>query len=218
GVAMASVATLGFSIISRYSGGGVAHARRDLVALRTQMATLNGDLKRHTNILNGIPRRWRAIGLAAAAVAPAMLPIGAAALQVAASFTSMASAVGVALEAYGAAMKGAITKTLEMAKAGKALGPVQKQFVSAVNSMNSAWRKFISDTQNMTLTTATHAVRGLVAGIGLLLPIVKAIHPEVLKMAKAFEAWMKGDTARNYSKIIAAAAVPALRNLSAAGR
>lgn len=209
---------LGFSIISRYSGRGVAEARRDLAALRAQMATLNGDLQRHTTFLSAIPARWKAIGVAAASVAPALIPISAAALQVAASFTTMSVAVGAALGAYGAAMAGAIKTTMEMAKAGKALSPVQKEFVGSVNSMKKAWADFINQTSGKTLSTATNVVQGLTAGIKLLKPLIDAVHPSLLQVSKDFENWMKGDRAKEYARIIADLARGILPNLIAAGK
>src|SRR5690606_29067552 len=102
---MASVAALGFSIISRYSGGGVSQARRDLATLRAQMATLNDDIKRHSGLLDSVPKRWQTIGIAVAAVTPALIPIGAAALQASGALLALAAGVGSALGAYGAAMK-----------------------------------------------------------------------------------------------------------------
>src|SRR3954470_552157 len=102
---MASVTTLGFSILSRYSGRGVSEARRDLAALRAQMAATNDDLNKNSNLLGGIPARWKAIGGAVAAVAPALVPITAAALQATGALVAMAAGVGSALGAYGVAMK-----------------------------------------------------------------------------------------------------------------
>lgn len=215
---MATISTLGFSIISRYSGGGVASARRDLASLRAQLATINGDLQRHTSFLSGIPSRWKAIGVAAASIAPALIPISAAALQVAASFTVMATAVGASLGAYGAAMAGAIRQTMEMAKAGKALSPVQKEFVGSVNAMKKAWTDFIGETSNKTLATATNVVQGLTAGIKLLKPLIDAIHPSLLRVSQDFENWMKGDRAREYSKLLADIARVVMPNLIAAGK
>lgn len=182
------------------------------------MSTLSRDMNKLAGPLSSMPGRWRAIGAAVAVVGPAMIPISAQAAQIGASFTTMSASVGVALGAYGAVMKGAITQTMEMAKAGKALTPVQKEFVGSVDSMRSAWQKLINETQGKTLDTATHAVRGLTAGIGLLKPIIEAIHPVVNQVAKDFEAWMKGDSARQYADLIAKSAAPALRNLVAAGK
>jgi SLT domain-containing protein/phage-related protein len=215
---MASSATLGFSILSRYHGGGMAEARRDIVTTRAAIATMNGDLDRQTRFLDKIPMRWRAIGLSAAAVAPAMLPIGAAALQVSGAFTAMAAGVGAALGVYGAALKGAISRTMEMAKAGKALSPVQKEFVSSVDGMKNAWQRFIRETTNQTLQPATHAVKGLTAGIGLLKPLLDAVHPSLVRVAKDFESWMKGDRARAYRDILAGIAKTSMPHLVTAGK
>jgi SLT domain-containing protein/phage-related protein len=215
---MATTTTLGFSILSRYSGHGVTQARRDLAALRAQMATLNDDLQRHTNLLGGIPARWKAVGAAVALIAPAMVPIGAAALNAGAAFTTMAASVGAAMTIYGVALKGAIDRTNEMAEAGKKLSPVQKEYVSSVNAMSSAWKKFIADTSNQTLSSATNVVQGLTAGIKNLKPIIDAIHPSVLQVSKDFENWMKGDRAKQYAGIIADIARSSMPALVAAGK
>lgn len=105
---MASVTTLGFSILSRYSGHGVTQARRDLAALRAQMATTNSDLKKHSDILGGIPARWKAIGSAAVVVAPALVPLAAQLLATSGALVTMTAAAGVAGGAWGLALKGAL--------------------------------------------------------------------------------------------------------------
>lgn len=215
---MATTTTLGFSILSRYSGHGVTQARRDLAALRAQMTTLNDDLQKHTKILDGIPSRWKAIGGAAALISPALIPISAAATQVAASFTAMSAAVGVSLGAYALSVKNAIDTTNVMAKAGKALSSQQKDFLKSQDALNKSFARFGQGFRDLTLKGVTDVFEGAARALDKLQSVAKAITPEINRVAAAFNNWTKSASFDNYIKIIGQAAPVAFRNLSDAAR
>ncbi|GGR52083.1 hypothetical protein GCM10010282_51360 [Streptomyces roseolus] len=121
-------------------------------------------------------------------------------------------------EAYANQLKKVAATQKELDAALKALSPSQRSFIQATDSMSAAWKKFITSTQDKTLATATNVVKGLTSGIGLLKPILDAVHPSLLKVSKDFAEWMKGDSARNYANLIKASAVPALQDLITAGK
>lgn len=119
---MASVATLGFSIISRYSGRGMAEARRDIASTRAFLSLLNEDIRNHTRLLNNVPTRWKAIGVAVGGLAPALVPLTAQLLSTAAALTTMGTAAGGAAGVWGLALKGALGRINETATGVMALG------------------------------------------------------------------------------------------------
>ncbi|MFE6223033.1 transglycosylase SLT domain-containing protein [Streptomyces sp. NPDC057854] len=121
-------------------------------------------------------------------------------------------------EAYRKQLREVAATQKELDAALRALSPTQRGFIQATDQMSAAWKRLIEQTRDKTLATATHVVRGLTAGIGLLKPIIDALHPTILQASKAFETWMRGDSAKNYANLIKASAVPALQNLVAAGK
>ncbi|WP_432112872.1 transglycosylase SLT domain-containing protein [Streptomyces sp. S1] len=121
-------------------------------------------------------------------------------------------------EAYKKQLKEIAATQKELDAALKALSPTQKGFIQATDQMSAAWKKLIDQTKDKTLATATNVVQGLTSGIGLLKPIIDAVHPSLLRLSEAFKNWMQGDSAKNYANIIKASAVPALDNLIAAGK
>ncbi|GHG09683.1 transglycosylase SLT domain-containing protein [Streptomyces hydrogenans] len=121
-------------------------------------------------------------------------------------------------EAYRKQLKEIAATQKELDASLRALSPTQRSFITATDQMSAAWKKLIDQTKDKTLATATNVVRGLTAGIGLLKPIIDALHPTILKVSKDFETWMKGDSAKKYADLIKTSAVPALQNLVAAGK
>jgi phage-related protein len=209
---VATITSLGFNIFSHYNAAGVRAARRDINDLSTT-------LERNEKALIATAARFQPLITAAVALTPALIPISTALAGVGAASAAMAVTTGAALGAYGLAAKGAIERTLEMAKAGQKLSPVQTTFVRSVNGMKSAWTGFIKSTEGMTLKTATVAVQGLTTGLGKMTPLVRAVHPEILKVAEAFRSWMGRDNGfQRFIDNVIKFGVPALRNLIAAGR
>ncbi len=209
---MATITSLGFSIFSTYNGRGTNEASR---ALRD----LDGNLQRATGGLNSFTGRMAAAATGAAALGPALLPIGAAATAGAASLASFGVVAGTSMGIYGAAMKGAIERTMEMAEANKKLAPSQKEFVGATKEMNAAWEQFIVATQDKTLSTATLGVQGMTNVIKALAPVVDAIHPAILKAAQAWKDWTeRADGLQRFVDILEKHAAPAVDALLTAGR
>src|SRR5688500_3638593 len=208
---MATLNSLGFNIFSHYNGDGFRQARRDI-----------DDFRRGTilseNALNSWSGRLKLAAAGLAVFGPALVPIAASMTATAGAATAMGAAVAASTAVYGAAMKGAIQRALEMDAAGKKLNASQKGFVTSVDQMKSAWQRFLTATEGKTLDTATHAVRGLTAGIGLLKPLLDAVHPSINQVAKDFEAWMKGDRAKMYAGIIAGIAKESMPMLARAGK
>lgn len=208
---MATITSLGFSIFSTYSGRGVTAARRDL-------NDLSNDLDKNKAKLASSAQAFFSLSTAAAALAPALQPIGVAAVGVTGAIATLGVTTATALGIYGIAMKSAITQTLKLAAAHKALSPVQKAFVTSVNQMKTAWQGFINGTQNLTLTAATVVVQGLTAAIGRLAPVVRAVHPIIMGIANDFKNWAAGDGFKRFIDSVITVGVPALRTLVEAGK
>ena len=208
---MATVTSLGFSIRSSYDGSGTRAATRSLIQVRTTADLMNNSLSRSTTMMGSLTT-------AAVALAPALAPIAVVATGVGAATVAMAVSSGSALGIYGAAMGGAIKRTLEMAEAGKRLDPTQKAFVSNVDKMKSAWDKFITSTSPTTLRAATSVVAGITAGISRLKPVVDAVAPSIQRVADAFKNWAAGEGFQRFINVVISQGVPALNSLLNAGR
>lgn len=209
---MATVTTLGFSIRSSYDGSGTRAATRSLIQVRTTADLVN-------NSMNKASSGMGLVTTAAAAMAPALMPIAQVATGVGAATVAMAVSSGTALGAYGAAMAGAIKRTNEMAEAGKKLDPSQKKFIQSTKGMESAWNKFIISTQSMTLGTAASAIQGVTIGIGKLLPLVNATHPVIKNVADSFRDWAeRGNGLQRFIDVVIKYGVPSLTSLVTAGK
>src|SRR5687767_9324886 len=104
---MATTTSLSFHIFGHYHGSpAFQRARRDMTRLNDQF---HQGLQRSQHLA----RSFRLLTTAAFALGPALIPIGAAALNVAAGFTAMGVAVGAAIGIYGAALKGAASRATE---------------------------------------------------------------------------------------------------------
>jgi SLT domain-containing protein len=203
--------SLGFSIFSRYDGSGVAAARRDIDNFTTRVDSSG-------RALNSWQGRIILATKAAAVFGPALLPLAANMAAVGGAATAMGATVGVAMGAYGLAIKNAIQQTNEMAKAGKALSAAQKDFITSQNAFNKALSTFGSSFRDESLKAASATLRGLTAILKGLEPVARALAPEVTKVAQAFEKWAKSPQFKAYVDMIKSAAVPAFRDLVAAGK
>lgn len=208
---MATVRQLGFSIFSRYDGSGVTRARRDIEGF-------DGSLSKSSNGLNSWSSRILLASKAAGVFGPALVPIGAHLVAIGGAATAMGASVGVAMGAYGLAVKSAIKTTQEMAKAGKSLSDAQKDYIKSQEAYNKALANFGSSFRDETLKAVSATLRGMTNILKGLEPVAKALAPEVTKVAQAFEKWTKGDSFKNYVKLIKDSAVPAFRDLVAAGK
>lgn len=208
---MATITTLGFSIRSSYDPSGTRAATRSLI-------TVGAVASATTTRLNTTSASMQNLAAAAISLAPALIPIGTVAAGVGAATVAMAVSSGTALGIYGAAMSGAIKRTLEMAEAGKKLDPMQKVFVGNVDRMKTSWDKFIKSTQNQTLMVANDVVAGLAVGIGRLKPVVDAVHPSIKRVSQALQDWLQGQGLQRFIDVIIKNGVPALNSLLNAGR
>lgn len=212
---MATLTSLGFNIFSTYDGSGMRRARRDV-------NDLANNLNNASSGLNTFTGRMGALVSVAAAFGPALLPIGETALGVASGLTAMGITAGSALGAYGIAVAGAITRTLEMAEAGRKLVPAQANLANAVENLVNHWDKLILSVARSPaiMGAAVNVIRGLTAGIMQLPPVIKAVQPIVGSVAVAFRAWME-DSNTGFGRFVDAVikfGIPALNNLVHAGR
>lgn len=205
---MATITSLTFHIFSRYDGGGLRQARRDI-------DDFTNSNNRSTNSLNSWAGRIQLAAKAALTFGPALIPIGAAALSAGAGLTTMAATAGVALGGYGLVMNKAVSETLKLAKAHKDLTPAQQQFVTAVNGMKAAWTGMSTGMNSQVLATATKGVQGITNAIKGMTPLLHAIHPLVLGVASDFEKWTRSDSFKQWINLIRANAVPAIQKLIA---
>lgn len=208
---MATITTLGFSIRSSFDASGTRGATRALL-------TVGAVAEATSTKFGGANNAMGALVTSAAALAPALIPVAQAAAGVGASTAAMAVSAGSALGIYGAAMGGAIKRTLDMAAAGKALAPSQKAFIDGINGMKGAWDKFVASTSPVTLRAATTVVQGITAGIARLKPVVDAVAPSIQRVADAFKNWMQGEGLQRFLNDVIVRGVPALNSLIAAGR
>ncbi|MFD4474710.1 transglycosylase SLT domain-containing protein [Streptomyces sp. NPDC058471] len=208
---MATVRQLGFSIFSRYDGSGVTRARRDIEGF-------DGSVSKSSSGLNSWSARILLASKAAGVFGPALVPIGAHLIAIGGAATAMAVSVGVAMGAYGLAVKNAIKTTQEMAKAGKTLSAAQKDYIKSQEAFNKALANFGHSFRDETLKAVSATLRGMTNILKGLEPVAKALAPEVTKVAQAFEKWTKGDSFKNYVKLIKDSAVPAFKDLVAAGK
>jgi SLT domain-containing protein/phage-related protein len=208
---MATITTLGFSIRSSYDPSGTRAATRSLI-------TVGAVAQATTTRLNGTSAGMQNMAAAALALAPALIPIGTVATGVGAATVAMAVSSGSALGIYGAAMGGAIKRTLEMAEANKKLDPMQKVFIGNVDRMKGSWDKFIKSTQNQTLMVANDVVSGLAVAVGRLKPVVDAVHPSIKRVSQALQDWLQGEGLQRFIDTIIKHGVPAMNSLLKAGR
>lgn len=236
---MATVTSLGFTITSRWNGDGVRRARRDLRSLNDDFDKNNVRISRLTGSIFNLQTALVSLG-------PALLPIGTVATGVVGGLTAIGVAAGSAFGIYGAAVQGAIKPTLDISKkyaenkqridaltaAHKKLPPTlqaivdkynamsgpQKQFINSTNQLSFAWHKFIDASSPMTLSAASVATQGLTAGVGKLLPVVRAVHPIVMGIASDFRRWASGSGMDRFIQLVIQYGVPGLRNFVAAGK
>lgn len=208
---MATMRSLGFSIFTRYDGSGVTAARRDIDGFNTSV-------NRSTSAMNSWNGRILLATKAIAVFGPALLPIAANLTAIAGAATAMGASVGVAMSAYGLAVKNAIDQTNAMAKAGKTLSASQKEFIASQTAFNKALSTFGSSFRDESLKAASATLRGMTNVLKGLEPVARALAPEVTKVAQAFEKWTTSPSFKNYVNLIKASAVPAFRDLVAAGK
>lgn len=98
------------------------------------------------------------------------------------------------------------------------LDPVQRQFITSQTAMKDAWAGFIKSTQADTLGPVAVVMQAVAANMSKLVPVVHAVAPLFMDLAKAMAAWMNGPQLQKYIDLIIKYGVPALRDLMTAGR
>lgn len=208
---MATITSLTFHIFSRYDGGGLRQARRDI-------DDFNESSKKSTNSLNSWAGRLQLAAKVALTFGPALIPIGAAAVSAGAGLMTMGVTAGVGLGAYGLAIKNAMDEADRFAAAGKRLTASQEAYVNSVEKAKQAMGTFGSSFKTESLKAATATFNGLTNILHGLEPVARAIAPEITKVAQAFEKWTKGSSFREYIQLIKANAVPAIQKLISIGK
>jgi phage-related protein/SLT domain-containing protein len=208
---MATITSLGFSIHSSYDGSGVTRARRDIQSLSDTYTSANRSVRNFASASGVL--RTAMLGLY-----PAILPVATVAGAVAAGMAAMTVAAGSAVGAYAAVGNAAAKAALQKAAEGKALTAMEKQYVSAYNSMMKTWQKFVTTSGAKTLQPQIEVIKGLEAGIRKLGPVIDAIHPSIMKVATAFRQWMEGPGFERFRDGVIKYGVPAFDRLQQAGR
>jgi phage-related protein/SLT domain-containing protein len=208
---MATITSLGFSIHSTYDGSGVTRARRDIQSLSDVYTSANRSVRNFASASGVL--RTAMLGLY-----PAILPVATVAGAVAAGMAAMTVAAGSAVGAYAAVGNAAAKAALQKAAEGKALTAMEKQYVSAYNSMMKTWQKFVTTSGAKTLQPQIEVIKGLEAGIRKLGPVIDAIHPSIMKVATAFRQWMEGPGFERFRDGVIKYGVPAFDRLQQAGR
>jgi phage-related protein len=98
---MATITSLTFQIFSRYDGGGLRRARRDI-------DDFDNSTKRSTNNLNSWSGRIELAVAAATSFGPALVPLGAGLVAVAGGLAASSAAAAGAAGVWGVALRGAV--------------------------------------------------------------------------------------------------------------
>lgn len=176
---MATVTSLGFSIFSTYSGTGVSAARRDL-------ASLQRDLDKSKTKLGSATSSFFSLSTAAAALGPALAPIGGAALAGAGAMTTLGASGGIAAGIIGLAFKAALKGTNDSSKQMHNLMLSLKGDLGigkkAVSSFGNDVSPLLVEPFRIGVTTIMTHLRDLVG-------VISAFRPLILGVATAFKSW-----------------------------
>src|SRR5688500_5122035 len=129
---VATITSLGFTIFSKWVGTGVREAHDSLDKLDKRLRDTNQSFLAATGRVNGLI-------VAAVALAPALIPIGAAATAAGAAVVSSMTIAGAAAGAYGMVLKGTVTRVMELRKEGAALNADQQGYIDTLDRMKDAW-------------------------------------------------------------------------------
>jgi hypothetical protein len=195
---VATVTSLHFHILARYHGGpAFRRARRDL-------DDMNDRMHRSMQRSQTLARQFHLLSTAAVTLAPALIPIGAAAAANAAQFLAMSVAVGGAMAIFGAVMVGGAKQS--------------NVFKAAVQGLGAEWNRFTRAMSPMTLKPALTVIEGMRQSITKLRPVIVAMAPEVQHVANLFKGWMVGGGLDRFIGVLVKNGVPAFRQLTKAGR
>ncbi|MFH8405580.1 transglycosylase SLT domain-containing protein [Streptomyces sp. NPDC018019] len=154
------------------------------------------------------------------------------AVQATVGANSAVGATGTALNAARNALDRTVVGTKEYAAAQakvtqlekaheaalRALPPVQEAFARSVDGTKDAWQKFIQSTTSSTLRPATTMVQAATYAIPQLTSVVKAVAPEMQRVADATKRWVTEGGLDRFLTFVKMYGVPALHNFIEAGR
>src|SRR5690606_23494263 len=179
---MATVTSLGFSIFSRYDGSGVRRARNDLRRMAAEQRIMTDDAVRMTR--------------AVATFGPVAIPV----------FAGVAAATAKATVAFGAAAMGVGLWGLAMRNFVRRSSTAQAQLKTLKAAVNN-FGLSASKTLGKTFTLATSAA---VIALRKLEPVVRAVAPVMLKIARDLHNFASGPGMTTFSKWLAVQAPAAI--------
>jgi SLT domain-containing protein len=98
-------------------------------------------------------------------------------------------------------------------KAQQAFTPAQKNYVTATTGMKNAWADFTKATQSSTLPVATSFVTTLGLMLPKVVPLVKAMTPEMMAIATSLRSWTTNGGFDSFINTVIDFGVPAFHSL-----
>lgn len=204
--------SLGITVWSKWIGGGIKEAHREISSLDDRVRKVNSSFL----IASG---RSSMLKTSMLALAPAVKTLGGVMAGTAAVGASMFVAAGVAAGVYGKVMSDTIKRTNEMRAAGEALSKDQQLYVIQVDRLRSAWDALLKTQEANTLGAASIAVDGMTHAVGQLNPMLNATSRIVKENAEAWRDWtMRDDGMKRFAENVTVYGVHSLGILSLAGR
>jgi Transglycosylase SLT domain len=179
----------------------------------------SGGVRRLGGSMNSAGGSSRLLRVALIGTTLATSGLGHAALAAGGAFVAMASGAAAAGGIFGIVMVSAAKRAFELQKAGARLNSAQKSWISSTHALSTAWKSFLDRTSSKTLAPAAIAVHALAGSINKLTPIINAVAPIAMRVARAFARWTVADTGlKRLVSTIVKYGVPALSHLVQAGR
>lgn len=198
---MSTITSLGFSIFSTYDGSGVNSANKSLDSLNKNLAETN------TKTMAAASSMFSVVGTLAA-IGPAVMPIGAAALGASAGLATMAAVGAGAAGIFGAAIMAA---SQSATRAGHSI----LQNVNGVKVAFAQWGATIAPAVAKPVDSAMQAV---VHSFSKLTPVVTALVPEANNVANAFYKWTSDGSLQTWVNWLASNGVIVIDNFVNAGK
>lgn len=204
--------SLGMTIWSKWIGGGVKEAHREISSLDDRVRKVNSSFL----IASG---RSSALKTSMLALAPAVKTVAGVMAGTAAAGGAAFLAAGAAAAVYGKVMSDTVKRTNEARAAGKALSEDQQLYIIQVDRLKSAWDRLLKQQEGNTLRTASIAVDGMKHAVERLNPILDATQGIIMRNAEAWRDWtMRDDGMKRFADNVAKYGAPYLNGLLLAGR